>query len=144
MLLHIARLTDPPASGKSKENLTILNLPGLVEEPGKKAALDKLANTAKSKTEFCRDWRNRHIAHRDLNLLMNRSAKPLEIASGSQVREALDAIEAVLNEVHLHYMDGWLVFSRNVGGAGNALSLLRLLHDGLRARAGKAPGECPF
>jgi hypothetical protein len=33
-LLQIARLTDPPDSGKDKENLTILNLPGLVEYPG--------------------------------------------------------------------------------------------------------------
>lgn len=144
MLLHIARLTDPPTSGKSKENLTILNLPGLVEDLGKKAKLDELVSTAKSKTEFCRDWRNRHIAHRDLDLLMNGSAEPLKTASGVQVREGLDAIEGVLNEVHLHYMGGSLIFSRNVGGAGNALSLLRLLHDGLRAREGKAPGEYPF
>lgn len=144
MLLHIARLTDPPASGRSKENLTILNLPRLVEDPGKKAELDELVNTAKSKAEFCRDWRNRHIAHRDLDLLMNGSAKPLKTASGIQVRDGLDAIESVLNEVHLHYMGGSLAFSRNVGEAGNALSLLRLLHDGLRAREGKTPGEYPF
>ena len=134
MLLRIARLTDPPTSGKGKENLTILNLPSLVEDRGEKAKLDELASIAKSKTEFCRDWRNRHIAHRDLDLLMNGSAEPLKTASGVQVREGLDAIEGVLNEVHLHYMGGSLIFSRNVGGAGNALSLLRLLQDGLKAR----------
>ena len=48
MLLRIARLTDSPASGKGKENLTILNLPRLVEDPGKKAELDELVNTAKA------------------------------------------------------------------------------------------------
>ena len=134
MLLRIARLTDPPASGKGKENLTILNLPSLVEDRGEKAKLDELVNTAMSKTEFCRDWRKRHIAHRDLGLLMNKSAKPLGEANGIKVRDALSAIENVLIEVSWHYMGDNLFFSRNVGGAGNALSLLRLLQDGLRER----------
>ena len=124
--------------------MTILNLPRLVEDPGKKAELDELVNTAKSKAEFCRDWRNRHIAHRDLDLLMNGSAKPLKTASGIQVRDGLDAIESVLNEVHLHYMGGSLAFSRNIGEAGNALSLLRLLHDGLRAREGEDSRGIPI
>jgi hypothetical protein len=138
MLLRIARLTDPTASGKGKENLTILNLPGLVEYPGdlgKKADFDELVNTAMSKTEFCRDWRKRHIAHRDLGLLMNESAKPLEEANGIKVGDALSAIEDVLIEMSWHYMGDNLFFPQNVGGAGNALSLLQLLQDGLRARA---------
>jgi AbiU2 len=135
MLLRIARLTDPPTSGKGKENLTILNLPSLVEDRGEKAKLDELASIAKSKTEFCRDWRNRHIAHRDLELLKNGSAKPLEEANGIKVTDALSAIKNVLTEVSWHYMGDNLYFSRNVvGGAGNALSLLRLLQDGLKAR----------
>jgi len=135
MLLRIARLTDPPTSGKGKENLTILNLPSLVEDRGEKAKLDELASIAKSKTEFCRDWRNRHIAHRDLELLKNGSAKPLEEANGIKVTDALSAIKNVLTEVSWHYMGDNLFFSRNVvGGAGNALSLLRLLQDGLKAR----------
>jgi hypothetical protein len=137
-LLQIARLTDPPDSGKDKENLTILNLPGLVEYPGddeKRANLDGLIGTVMNKTKFCRDWRNRHIAHRDLNLLVNESAKPLERASGIQVEDALSAIGNVISEVHLHYMDSWLIFSRNASGAGTALSLLQLLRSGLRARA---------
>jgi len=138
-LLHIARLTDPPDSGKGKENLTILNLPGLVDYPAgddeKRANLDGLINTVMSKTKICRDWRNRHIAHRDLNLLMNESAKPLERASGIQVEDALSAIGNVISEVHSHYMDNWLIFSRNASGAGTAQSLLQLLRGGLRARA---------
>ncbi|MGZ8401653.1 MAG: AbiU2 domain-containing protein [Methyloceanibacter sp.] len=35
-LLHIARLTDSPESGKGKSNLTIRNLPELVDEPAAK------------------------------------------------------------------------------------------------------------
>ncbi|WGJ14464.1 hypothetical protein QEV83_17840 [Methylocapsa sp. D3K7] len=140
-LLRIARLTDPPKAMKNR-NLTIQNLPELVD-PTIKGAVQELVDAALNKCKFCRDWRNRQIAHSDLNLLMNGSAKPLEVASGIRVQDALGAIASVLNEPHLHYMDSWLVFSGNVGGAGNALSLLRLLHDGLRARAGKTLGEYP-
>jgi AbiU2 len=139
-LLHIARLTDRPDSGGGKVNLTIQSLPGLVEDTGIKA----LVKSALDKTKFCRDWRNRHIAHRDLNLLLNGSARPLETASGNQVYDALKAIQDVLSEVSLRYMDSSLVFPSNLGSVGNAISLLRLLHDGQRARAGKTPGEYPF
>jgi hypothetical protein len=51
-----------------------------------------LVETAESKSKFCRDWRNRHIAHRDLDLAMNKSAKELETASISLVDEALASI----------------------------------------------------
>ncbi len=137
-LLHIARLTDRPKSS-GKENLTIRNLPELVRDPEMKQTLVELVETAESKAQFCRDWRNRHIAHRDLDLAMNKSAKELEIASISLVNEALASIAKVLNEVSLHYMDSALGFTLGVGGAGNALRLLRLLHHGMRAQMGKLP-----
>ena len=44
-------------------------------------------------TEFCRDWRNRHIAHRDLQLALKQGAEPLKPASRSKVREALEALK---------------------------------------------------
>lgn len=138
-LLHIARLTDRPKS-LGKENLTILNLPELVNDHEMKKTLVELVETAESKTKFCRDWRNRHIAHRDLDLAMNKSAKELDTASISLVDEALASIAKVLNEVSLHYTDGALHFTRGVGGAGNALRLLHLLNHGMRAQMGKLPG----
>ena len=140
-LLHIARLTDRPKS-LGKENLTILNLPELVNDHEMKKTLVELVETAESKSKFCRDWRNQHIAHHDLDLAMNKSAKELDTASISlvdEVDEALASIAKVLNEVSLHYTDGALHFTRGVGGAGNALRLLRLLNHGMRAQMGKLP-----
>jgi len=51
MLLHISRLTDPPASGKDRDkgNLTIRNLPGFVEDATTRAALYRLVNKAGDK-----------------------------------------------------------------------------------------------
>jgi hypothetical protein len=73
-LLHIARLTDPPKTGK-KENLTIQNFFELVEDETTKETLARLLAIADEKTEFCRDWRNRYIAHNDLDIVMERAAE---------------------------------------------------------------------
>jgi hypothetical protein len=59
------------------------------------------------------------------------------------VSEAIDAIGSVLKEMHIHYV-GVLSFSCNVGDAGNALSLLRLLQHGLIAREKKLLELLPF
>jgi hypothetical protein len=79
-----------------------------------------------------------------LILIFNASARPLDLATKKAVDEALDGIGSVLKEVHLHYMDGVLGFSHNVGDAGNALSLLRLLQHGLIAWKWKLLDQLPF
>jgi hypothetical protein len=140
-LLDIARLTDPPKSA-DKKNLTIRNLPELVK-PEVRVDVQKLVNVALERSAVCRDHRNRQLAHLDLDLLINQSAKSLEAATMKMVDEAIDAIGSVLKEVHLHYV-GALSFSRNVGDAGNALSLLRLLQHGLIAREKKLLDLLPF
>src|SRR5271166_4526618 len=66
-MLHMARLTDSPKS-VGKSNLTIRNLPQLVSDQGLKQQLTALVDVALQKTEFCREWRNRQFAHRDLLL----------------------------------------------------------------------------
>jgi hypothetical protein len=120
ILLSIARLTDPPKSA-GKKNLTIQNLPELVN-PEVRADVQKLVDAALEKSEFCRDHRNRQLAHLDLDLRTNQSTEPLkfeplESATKKAVDEALDGIGSVLKQVHLHYI-GELVFSRNAGGGG--------------------------
>jgi hypothetical protein len=135
-LLGIARLTDRPES-VGKKNLTIQNLPDLVR-PEVRADVWKLVEAAEKKSNACcRDQRNRRIVHLDLDVLINQSATPLEAATMKAVGEAINAIGSVLKEVHRHYMGGALGFSPSVGDAGNALSLLRLLEDGLVARRRK-------
>ena len=78
-LLHLARLTDPSRSA-GRQNLTVLQLPSLVNDPGLREQLEALLTEAKSKAEFARDWRNRHIAHRDLDKALGKGAEPLAAA----------------------------------------------------------------
>jgi len=91
----------------------------LIEEPIRKAS-------------FCRDSRNRHIAHRDLDLALERAATPLPLATRKQVKEALAAIAKVLDYLDVQYMDSttyWEAGHR----VGDARWLLDVLHDGLKA-----------
>lgn len=126
ILLDIARLTDPPLS-MGKKNLTIQNLPGLVEDPEIKTVLEKLVNIANTKVEFCRDWRNRRIAHNDLDLAINiEPARPLDAADKEKVADALIAIRNVLMELERRYMveDSVFMGIPIFHGASDLLSVL--------------------
>ena len=79
-IVHVARLTDPPQSGR-RENLTIRALPDLVS-PQFEEEIKTLVTEARKNAEFCRDWRNRRNAHHDCALALGDDhAEPLEHAS---------------------------------------------------------------
>lgn len=134
-LLHIARLTDPSISmgNKDKANLTIQNLPDLIDDSKIKEEVKGLVAQAVKASDFCRDWRNRLIAHRDLNLALDQAAVPLAAASKKQVDEVLKEIANVLNAVEAFYLDSGTAFDFGRMHHG-AVSLLYALHDGLRAQ----------
>ena len=130
-LLHLARLTDPSQTS-GKENLTIRRLPILIDDDKVREEVEELVKFAAIKSEFCRDWRNRRIAHRDLGLAIGKEkANPLKPASREKVKKALDAISDVLNAVSKHYLDSETMFETR-GTRNGVLSLLYVLDDGLR------------
>ena len=125
VLLHISRLTDPSKSC-GRENLSIQSLSSLVDV-NIKIAIDNQISDAIAKSSFCRDWRNRHIAHRDLKLALGKQVKPLTPASRAMVGDALDSIAKVLNIISEYYMQstiGFDVMSEPCGGVGDALKIL--------------------
>lgn len=135
VLLNIARLTDPPRS-VGKDNLSIRSLEGAITDPALKARIGASVAIALAAADFCRDWRNRHIAHRDLALSLRKGGQPLEDATRVKVKTALAAIADVLNIVCRHYFDSTTLFHLDVevgGGPGGAMSLLHLVDAGLRA-----------
>ncbi|MGA3207421.1 MAG: hypothetical protein ABSE05_06315 [Syntrophales bacterium] len=130
VLLHVARLTDPPKSS-GKSNLSIQCLFGLVNKEIQETISQQITD-AKEKTNFCRDWRNRHIAHRDLKLAMGEQVEPLKPASRARVRQALESIAKVLNTISEYYMKSTIGFDLTVG-PGGAEGLLYVLDDGIKA-----------
>lgn len=145
-ILHIARLTDPPKSA-GKENLTIQRLPLLISNANIKQEVSQLIDIAITNVHFCRDWRNRRIAHKDLALAMETGAIPLVPASRAEIKQALDSISNALNAVSSHYI-GSTTFFEGIPSSNGAFYLLHVLDDGLsaiddrmeRAKAGKYDG----
>lgn len=131
-MLHIARLTDPSNTG-GRANLTLHNLPALVGDQALRATLKDLLGVVKKATGFCRDWRNRHLAHRDLDLALNETAKPLEAATVEKTKAALKAMADVLNAVELHYSQSETAYDF-ASPLNGALTLLYVLDDGAKAK----------
>lgn len=86
---------------------------------------------AENKSQFCRDWRNRFLAHNDLTLGLNDiAAIPLEQADHKKINEALEAIAAILNTTSKDKTN----FNIQVVGWKGAKSLLHLIKSGLKTR----------
>ena len=130
-LLHIARLTDPPKTA-GKDNLCIRRLLGFVNHKETYNEIEALIERAERSAEFSRDWRNRHIAHKDLQLTLRQGVRPLKTASRERVKESLNALAATLNKVEYHCNHSTTAFDA-AGHPSGALSLLYVLDDGLRA-----------
>jgi hypothetical protein len=109
-LLHLSRITDPAQQGK-KKNLSIHSLVEAISDIELKSKVTASVALATEKCAFARDWRNRFIAHADFDLALDESAQPLATASRLQVREALEAIEQVLNTISLAFQDATTRFS---------------------------------
>lgn len=129
VLLHIARLTDPAATA-GKQNLTIQRLPELIDRAAAKRTVETKVQAALASCAFARDWRNRHIAHSDLDLKVSDTARPLEFASRQCVNQALVSLSDVLNAVAAEYLDSTSFFDIL---EGDALALLYVIDGGLRA-----------
>ena len=132
-MLSLARLTDSPATG-TKQNLTVCNLPNLVTDAGLKQKLTGLVDDVKQKTEFCREWRNRRFAHRDLKLaLQDGGAKPLPAATKESFFEALEAVSDLLNAMERFYYKGGCSF-KDIAPHNGVGTLLFILGFGVVGR----------
>jgi hypothetical protein len=133
ILLHICRITDDSEVGRRKrQTLSLRRLPALVDASIAEK-IRKLVSVAVKKSEFARDWRDRHIAHRDLKLALKEGAMPLAPASRQGVKDAITAIVATLGAVEQHYRKSETLYE-HVSQLGDAVALLHVLMDGIEAR----------
>ena len=111
VLMHIARLTDPPKQ-KKFENLTFRRLPEAVPDQPLANELRKLVKNALERSQFARQWRNKHLAHSDLSLAIDGKATPLPGVSRLHVEEALSCFREILNRLHVSYLNGEVAYDR--------------------------------
>jgi hypothetical protein len=129
-VLGVARIVDPPVSA-GKRNLTIQQFPSLIDDANLKSEVLKLIDEAKKAADFARDWRNRRLAHLDLNLSLSEAAKPLSPASRKRVEDSLAAIAQILNCIESRYCHSTTMYESCLPSPGDALSLLAVLRDGV-------------
>jgi hypothetical protein len=128
VFLHLCRVTDPPLSA-GKSNLTLRRLPDLVSDQSFRTNLNALVDDAVDKTTFARDWRNRRLAHTELN-----RSQPLASASRKHVEDAMAAIRLVLNQLEQHYLNKTVSYEHTIPDLGGVASLIRVLRKGVEAR----------
>jgi hypothetical protein len=134
VILHLCRLTDDPTVGRrNRQTLSVRQLPPLINDVGLQQHIKKLVSDARKSTEFARDWRDRHIAHRDLELATVEGTRPLTDASRILIDAAIEAITDVLRDVETHYCKVPTAY-KPLSPLGGAESLLYVLRDGIDVR----------
>ena len=128
VLLHLARLTDPPKQ-REFENLTLLRLPEAVEDAQLRSDVCNLVEDVKVKTNFARTWRNKRIAHSDLPLALNAESEQLPGVSRANVEEALSSIRSVMNSFSNEYLGSTTAFEHVIPAPGDADALVHYLND---------------
>lgn len=129
-LLGITRLAGPEKTG-NKHNLSVHRVSGLIADKPLRQEVEQLLAEIRQASAFAIEWRNRHIAHRDLALSLGHTAKPLPEASKEKVDAAVDAIAALLNRLSQHYLKTTTAY-RASPLTRDAEELLYVLRDGLR------------
>lgn len=133
ILLGISRITDPPETYK-KRNITFQAITKHIEDAELKNSIEIDIKGIIEKTQFCRDWRNRSIAHFDYDLNINeQKAEPLAPANRKLISEVMKMLQDVINRLNFHYLRKTVVFD-HISGYQGAVSLLVNIENGLRFR----------
>ena len=128
LLISICRLTDRPNTGG--DNLTVLRLPDFCKDPELSAEVKRLSEKAKQAAKFARDWRDKRIAHTDLERATKPNATLPANATRLSVAKALDAVHATLNAISVQLMKietaNDIIYPE---GARSFISFARMLSD---------------
>jgi hypothetical protein len=120
----------PPRS-VGNDTLSIAQLPPLLTDPVLRSEVEDLIAKVVAVAAFAKEWRDRHVAHRNLDLALRRTATPpLPPASRRQIEDVLSAIAAVLNRVDLALCGSEVAYDR-ADPRGGAEELLCIVRDGL-------------
>lgn len=107
VLLTICRITDPAQTGR-KTNLCLERLVRHIDESAYcdlKDNATSLLTSFQQKLDFARDHRNRRIAHIDLQTRLKRHPTELSSITRQRVREALQAIDKIMNTIEYYFGD---------------------------------------
>jgi AbiU2 len=122
VLLHLARLTDPPKSNR----LTLKWLPKLAPDPTLRKEIDDLVRAAGSACNRVTISRNQRIAHTDFACAVGLATFD-PIPPRADVEAALCTIRTVLHRLEMHFWQTKTAFEHVVPTGGDADSVVYYL-----------------
>ena len=128
MLLQICRMTDDGTDVLSVRRLSKLVKVALRDEI--KARLQKIDRA----TVAVRDLRDRYIAHRNIDDVLERSVRPLPDPDRTTVLNAIRTIDELLHFVDHHFTRSGPILYDYLDILGGADSILDIVDRGLRDR----------
>lgn len=129
LMLGISRITDPSETF-GKKNASIKGIPAFITDDFFKKELEKDIKEIIESATFCRDWRNRWIAHLDFELAINnQSAKPLESATREKLKLTIEKIQDFYNKVEFKFLNSKTAF-KYLSSHKGAISLLYSIENG--------------
>ncbi len=129
IILGIAKLTDPCNSGKNK-NITLNAIPDYIDDQNSnlKEDIQNEISQLIPKAQFCRDRRNKIIAHMDFDFMLDsKNVEELESATRDKIETVIASIQSIYNKITNTALQP-IVDNRG------AISLLHVIENGIRFR----------
>lgn len=127
VLLGLCRLTDPAGCGK-KKNLSIWRLVELDFSTHNRRLYQRATNASRC-TEFARTWRDKRIAHNDLEQISGAANKLLP-ATRKKVTAAIISIHDVLRWIYAKHFNGEIYLFEI--GDSDAIAVMSTIFEGSR------------
>jgi len=100
---------------------------------GVRDRVNELLTVVRSASEFAGPWRNKRLAHKDLEHALATSETPLPGVSRASIEGALAAIRELMDAVQVYYEDTSTAYADVVLGSGDGNGLARVVQAGLDA-----------
>jgi len=115
-MLHLCRLTDRSRMG-DRETLTVMALTETISDPTLKASVETKTEEVRKNCQFARKWRNRRLAHTDLETLREGYPLALPPVASTNIHTALKSIDDLLTLIENHYGLPHFLLGRDPWGA---------------------------
>lgn len=127
-LLGISRLTDP-AKSFGKDNRSLAQLISKLSELDYQELAKDLGNDLSliiTSCESFREWRNRKIAHSDLDIALKVSSDPLPGISRATIEKSLEKVRDFMNRINNHFFDSHTIYEHFITHSGGDVLLGKL------------------
>jgi hypothetical protein len=142
----LSKLTDPARTGKF-ENLSLEQLQERIEKDGDKklsVELHEILKKLQVECVACRTWRNKQLAHLDLNTSLQKITDVLPPVTIEQIELALNLAREYLNKIERFYTESETGYDHFIMSSSDGDALVAMLKLGLRYEELRVAEKVPW